>query len=259
MIHGLKWFLPLTLALLTSGCWVKKTMCRGLHNAFPGPCRPYTRPHDDGAAPVSIAPTSSIAPPPLGGPGFALTRLTPEQLSNDLAAAANFGAAPTEFRPYLADIGQNLDYLVLQFGAPLGGIDFVATSRRDPMTKAQTLLVTRVVAWQMAGAAVFKEVNTAASERQIFTQCQLESDRPFMDSDRELPEPVQAVVRDGAARWAKQVEELFFRFYARPPTADEVNAVQAAFVSTFQNEGYAPGAWLTVLYALLASQEFWHL
>lgn len=253
--------LPLSAAL--SACWVKKTMCRGLHNALPGTCAAFTESAGEvpGAAGITGGGGQPVVTDPSAGravaPGFNLTRLTPEQLSNDLGDAVNFG--PDELRVTVPELGQTIDYLVTQFGVPLGGIDFVTTSRRDPETKAQTLLVARVVAWQFAGAALWKDHNLAESERRVFTKCKMETDRPFQPADEALPPVWQAVIREGETRWRAQVDELFFRLYARPPVAAEVEAVKTAFLATFNNEGYAPSGWLTVLYAMLASQEFWHL
>ena len=60
-------------------------------------------------------------------------------------------------------------------------------------------------------------------------------------------------------RWAMQLEELYYRFYARAPTDAERAAVRKAFLVSMQHEGYPPSAWVIVLYALLASEEFWHV
>ncbi len=250
-----------------SGCWVKKTMCRGLHNAMPDTCSEFTDREDDGGGkaatigvasggqPILVLPKATVEELSLA-PGHALARITPEQLGKDLRATVNFGQ---EFEFDVPEIGQRLDYLILGFGVPLGGIDFRTAARRDRQTKAQTLLVARVIAWQLAGAALWKEHDTEVSARQVFTKCTLETDRPYQESDATLPLGRQVAIREGETRWAAQVDEFFFRFYARPPTPAELEAVKSTFLAGYNNEGYAPAGWIPVLYAMLASQEFWHL
>ncbi len=87
-----------------SGCWVKKTACRGLHNQMPGTCNEFTESNEPEAAVQLGAPTSGEQPSDsyvtpsapttttvteTSGTGFALTRSTPEQLSNNIALALN--------------------------------------------------------------------------------------------------------------------------------------------------------------------------
>jgi hypothetical protein len=193
------------------------------------------------------------------GEGAALTRVVPEQLSNNLVAAVNFGDDPDEFRYDDMYAGQRIDYLLVQFGVPLGGVDFVTATRRDVSTKAQTLLVARVVASRLAVAAVWKEWEREPGERVVFTKCDMQTDRPWRASDAEGTTAEKTAARAADGRWAAQVEELYFRFYARPPTSAELDAVRAAFLAVYAEEGYPGGAWVAVIYALLASEEFWHV
>jgi len=253
------------LASLTQlGC---ETYCRGLHNLTPGTCKKYTD-RDAGSggaqeeggiaggagqptggdapvAPVQTITTTTVAP------GFPLTRVTPETYSNNIVAAVNFGHeswpdGSPELRQYDNDTGQTLDFLLLGYGVQLGGVDFATASRRDPTTKGQTLLVSRLLAWELARAAVWKDHEKPDADRKIFTKVAFKTDRPDAGGEEEL-------------RFYLQVEELFFRFYARPPTDAEKVAVRAAFDAAVQKELYPPKAWIIIVYALLASQEFWHL
>lgn len=257
--------------LLLSGCWVKQSVCRGLGNARPGSCEePRGATSDEGGgAPVgSDQPTdgSTYTPVPnvttveefVPGVGFPLARVIPEQLSNNIADATNFGA--TELREDDPYAGQTIDYLVSGFGIPLGGIDFIAASRRDPATKAQTLLVARVIASQLAAAALWKDFELGAGSRELFTKCDLETDRPYgAAGDADLSAAWQDAIRQGETRWQAQVEEFFWRFYSRPPSASEITAVKSAFLTSYEAEEWPPMAWIAILYALLASQEFWHV
>jgi hypothetical protein len=240
------------LAPALGGCSV---YCRGLHNVTPGACSKYTD-HDDDGGDGSVhggvvtgeQPTDGTAPSrqvseTVDAQGFALTRMPPEQLSNNIMSALDYGP---ELRDDDNETGQTLDYLVLGYGVPLGGIDFLSAQRRDPTTKAQTLLIARLVAWEIAQAAVWKEHELDPGDRVVFTRCDLKTDAPGGDAESEQ-------------RWAMQLEELYYRFYARAPTDAERAAVRKAFLVSMQHEGYPPSAWVIVLYALLASEEFWHV
>lgn len=265
MLSPAKFFTVFTLAAALSGCWVKKTMCRGLHNAMPGTCRAFTESSEENSAGENSASTNTVVS--AGGAtsaqvadGFSLARLAPEQLSNDIDLALAFGASEGQLRHFEPALGQTLDYLVIGFGVPLGGIDFNTASKRDPATRAQTLLVARVVAWQLASASVWTDHDRNEASRQIFNKCEMETDRPYMDdADDGKSDEERAAIRAGETRWKDQVEELFFRLYSRPPMPDELAAVRTAFVTTIKNEGYPPMGWIIVLYSMLASEEFWHL
>lgn len=257
-------------ASLLSGCWVKTSVCRGLGNARPDSCKDDSA---DDASETSGAPVgggqpnggdTSVPIPTttvdeyVPGTGYALARVNPEQLSNNLAYSTNYGA--TELRYDDPTAGQKIDFIVSAFGVPLGGIDFQATSRRDGSTKAQTLLVSRVVASQLAGAALWKDFQLASGSRVLFTKCDLENDRPFgAAGDGQLNAAWQDAIKQGEVRWQAQVEEFFWRFYSRPPTSSEITAVKTAFIESYDVEGWPPLAWITILYALMASQEFWHI
>jgi hypothetical protein len=256
----------------TTGCWVKKTACRGLHNQMPGTCKEYTESNVSAGA-TSNLPTSGVQPdasytppsPPIEttttetfGPGFALARSTPEQLSNNIALALNYGPGPNEFRFYSEDSGQTHDYLQILFGVSLGGIDFETSSIRDHSTKAQTLLVSRVVAMQITQGALYKEFLKPSGTKVVFSKCDMNTDRPFRDEDKVSPVNVQNDIKAGEERWEEQVEDLFFRFYQRPATSEEVSAVRSAFLVAADAEGYILAGWVAVVYAMLSSQEFWH-
>lgn len=262
-------------ALLLTGCWIKKTACRGLHNQMGESCAAFQ--DDDGSTDASQPQTVSASSQPednsgfvtpaapttttqetIASSGFSLARVTPEQLSNNLVTAVNFGAEPDELRWQDDNSGQTHDYLQLLFGVPLGGIDFETASVRDPSTKAQTLLVSRLVAMQITQMSLGKEWNKTAANRVVFNRCDFNADRPFRDADKNTSLAVQNAIKAGEARWNEQVEELFFRFFARPPNTTEVTAIRTAFLAGMDAEGYPLAGWVPVIYALIASQEFWH-
>jgi hypothetical protein len=188
------------------------------------------------------------------GDGFSLTRLTPEQFSHFITNGLGYEFSYTD-----PATNRKIDLINVIYGVSLGGIDFTSVSKRDLSIKAQTLLATRLVSWEMSRASVYVDLGRAENDRLLFTECKLETDRPFVDSDlNESPEAQQSI-RDGEIRWEKQVESLFWRLYSRPATSVEINAVKTAFITSMNSEGYLPTTWLTVIYAMMSSQEFWNL
>jgi hypothetical protein len=240
------------LIMTLQSCWVGDTFCRGM-NQVVSSCKEKDKPIA-GAAAETFGPSSGIQPeaissyevgaPPYqtvvstqAGSGFALTRLTPEQLSQSLDQALGWNAT-TYYNAYL---GREDDYLQDIFGVSLGGIDFRTTSFRDPATKAQSLLVARVLAWTIAKQVVFHDAFQDPSNPRVFTECDVLSARP------------------GTVDFDRQVGQLFWRLYSRPASAAEIAAVAQAFATTLLNESdWPPAGWITVLYAMLSSQEFWH-
>ncbi len=187
---------------------------------------------------VPEAPTEEVEEL-IEGEGFPLTRVSPEQLSKNLKAV--LGLEYSGFDNYA---GQRIDYLLSLYGVALGGIDFNTVSRRDSSTKAQTLLVARVIAWTMAAGSFYTDIAKDASRRYLFTAC---------DPWSELPGS------PGEDQWHKQIEEFFWRFYARPPTDEELSAVKETFLIALDHEPNPAGAWIAILYALISSQEFWNI
>lgn len=205
--------------------------------------------------PVEVSATASKAE------GYAALRLTPEQISNVFALRGNFGAGSNEFRSMNQATGREFDYLIFLYGVPLGGIDFINASVRDPSTKAQTLLIARGIAWSLGQAVVWKEYNLSSTERVVFRNVDLEKDRPYVPvwDDWRKTEEQKKEIADLEQRWATQVEELWWRFFSRPPSATESLAVKSLVVKTIENEGYPAAGWVNLLYSIFATQEFWHL
>lgn len=254
-----------------SGCWIKKTTCRGLHSVMGSTCDAYTTSGSNGEeepATVSggaqpddsagvVTPITQEVTETVVGEGFALTRLAPEQLSNNLAVG-NLGTAFSGYRNDDPNAGQVIDYFNVLFGVPLGGIDFNTATTRDPSTKTQTLLVGRVVSSQFAAWTFWNEY-THPEQRVVFTKCDLDRDRPFgAAGDAQLSAAEQAQVKAGEVAWNAQLDDLFWRIFSHPPTAAERAAVKATFLKVYASEGYPQAGWVSVFYALLSTEEFWH-
>ncbi len=241
------------LGMTMQSCWVGDTFCRGM-NQVVSSCKEEDKSAGGQALSDSLNPTSGVQPETAGnyevgappyqtivttqaGSGFALTRLTPEQLSLSLDQALGWN----ETRYYNSYLGREDDYLQDIFGVSLGGIDFRTTSFRDPSTKAQSLLVARILAWTVAKQVVYQDAFLDPGNPRVFTECDVLSARP------------------GSAAFDQQVGQLFWRLYSRPASASEIAAVAQAFATTVLHEGdWPPAGWITVLYAMLSSQEFWH-
>lgn len=190
----------------------------------------------------------------LPGNSFALHRITPESMSANKEIALNYRTFYTD-----ENSGQDHDYIVGALGVGLGGVDYRTVLKRDPRTKAQTLLIARLFAWSVARDSVGTEWGRSESQRLVFTKCNLESDRPQLPGDSQLSAPLVLAARQSEDRWTEQVRELFWRLYSRPPTNDEITAVRAAFVAAYNEQNVAPYAWMVVIYAMLAAEEYWHI
>lgn len=264
--------LALAASAALSGCWVKKTTCRGLNSMMGSTCDAYKadgaageeepgtvsgggQPGDSG---VSAVPITEEVVETVVGEGFPLTRVVPEQLSNNLIG----GQLGTAFAAYRFDdptAGQTIDYFTMSFGVPLGGVDFMTVTQRDPSTKAQTLLVGRVISSQFASSTFWSEYQNPGA-RVVFAKCNLDFDRPFgAPGDTNLSGGQQDDIRNGEVAWNAQLDDLYWRLFSRPPTAAERAAVKATFLDVFQKEGYPQAGWIAVFYALLSTEEFWHL
>lgn len=190
----------------------------------------------------------------LPGSSYALTRITPESMSLNKATALNYSTT------YASEYsGQTHDYFVDLFGVGLGGVDYRSVLRRDPRTRAQTLLIARLIAWSVARDSVGSELGMGSSSRVIFSKCVLETDRPFISADASQNAVNQQNIRAGELRWIEQVKELFWRLYSRPITNNEMIAVRLAFVASYGEQQSAPLAWIAILYAMISAEEFWHI
>lgn len=265
--------LALAASATLSGCWIKKTTCRGLNSVMGSTCDAYK---NDGAAgeeePGSVSgggqpgdsgqgavPITEEVVETVVGEGYPLTRINPEQLSNNLSSGL-LGKGFSAYRFDDQNAGQTIDYFTVMFGVPLGGVDFQTVTTRDPSTKAQTLLVGRVVSSQFASWTFWDELINPGS-RVVFTKCDLEHDRPYgAAGDESLPAAQQDDIKNGEVAWNAQLDDLYWRLFSRPPTAVERAAVKATFLSVYEIEQhYPPAAWIAVYYALLSTEEFWHI
>ena len=178
---------------------------------------------------------------------FAMTRLTPEQMSATMGEALGL--------PNLWGANSAYDPIVDFFGVALGGVDFQSTFERDRSAKIQTLLVARSLAMMVALTVVGQEASRADEDKLLFTIANMHSDSP----------------NEGAVRWTEQSTDLYWRLLARAPTEEEIAAHAEAFLSVAQGSNmvtqnsdgsssqWTGWGWATVLYALLSSEEFWNL
>lgn len=170
---------------------------------------------------------------------YALNRQTPEQVSHFVRQSLGVNLWDSDIDP-----------IVTYYATALGGIDFQSTFERDPQTKVQTLLVAHALAWQVAMTLVFKEYNQPQADRILLKHVAIDEDWPDRDSA-------------GADRWQQQLVEIYWRFYGREPNTAEIAAQQSAWLSITQDNGIYNGApafgWVAIVYAMLASQEYWNL
>ncbi len=194
------------------------------------------------------------SPPPLAGAPPTTTttapvtvaRLTPEQMSKSFVAAlgTDYGIVLSQVNP--VDQVEFYSYVARDFAVPLGGVDFLAHVRdRDPLTKVQTLLVSRAVAWPLALQIVQKGLELPTPPDTLFVLCDIAVDRPSGDAA-------------SAARWEAQLQDFYLRLFARQATPEELARIAQTFERVAAAEDDTGAAWLVTVYALLASLETWH-
>ena len=187
----------------------------------------------EGAVSAPDAPSSSVESPPLPR-AFAMTRLTPEQASATIARSLGVR---------LGD--DNFDLIIQAFGVALGGVDFDTVLERDREAQVQTVLVSRSIAWTTAIILVSEENKLPRSGRVVFKEVDLLVDGPD----------------NAAAAWERQLTDLYWRLFARPPRPEEVRLIGDVFRRIVAENGQGPlpaFGWMGVVYSLLSTEEFWY-
>jgi hypothetical protein len=183
-----------------------------------------------------------------------MARLTPEQVSRILEKRLNY---TTGWRD---GDGRFFDLIVRIFGVPLGGVDFESAFERDASAKVHTLLVSRTLAWNVATEFIVWELDPKAAKKEsrarVLTLVNLKTDFPS-EAAPSFPPVADLAARD--ARWRAQLDDLYWRLFARPPRAEETAACARAFARAMTHQPSPPAGWLIVLYGLLSTAEFWNL
>jgi hypothetical protein len=201
-------------------------------------------PGSGGAGGPSPGSVSAGLPPP-GPTGYLelegeVVRLTPEQISRHLERTFGWTQRSSNVN------GIESDYLIEGVGVALGGIDYKLASNRDPFPRTQTVLISRMLAWQVAVDVVLSHADPARSPKiRIFDRVDIDKDRPEGES---------------AGRWDAQLDDLYWRMFSRAPSPEERLACRNAFLILMdRHEHNTVVAWIGVLYALISTMEFWVL
>jgi hypothetical protein len=193
----------------------------------------------DGLPPEATADTILDASRQSGG-GERVTRLTPEQMSSALRESFAIGAGVYDG----ADLV--IDYVLTDFQIPLGGLSLSNNvRRRDRLSKVQTILVSRQVAWNAARNLIYREDQTSIPGDSLFTKCSYIDDWPDKNAAAK-------------ARWTAQLQDFFRRLYGRDATAAEVDEIATTFTTVHEREGTTSAAWLVVFYAMISTMEAWN-
>ena len=203
-----------------------------------------------GAPPEGTPPPASVRVglPPAAPRGYLalegeVVRLAPEQISAQLERVFGWTSRGEGLN------GIQYDRIVNHLGVALGGIDYALASERDSFPRIQTVLISRMLAWEVASATVQSQIDPGFTPKlpPFFTKADITRVRP--DSDG----------AEGLA-WQAQLEEVYWRMFSRPPTAEESLACRNAFLIMLDRHHNDPqSAWAGLLYALLSTMEFWVL
>jgi hypothetical protein len=204
------------------------------------------------STPDATAETDTV-PTPDNKPVIAgVVRLTPEQMSNRIAHATGYRLGEVE-----EEGGLFYDDIERTYGVALGGVDFLVSSKRDPSVKVSTLLVVHSIAWTVADLVLYSELDIGPAERLFFTLADPDEDRPISAADRAGDPDDLAALQAGAKAWSEQLEMTFWRFFSRPPTAEEKDACKDLFLAGYAEDEWAGRGWSVLLYTLMTSLEFW--
>jgi hypothetical protein len=237
-----------TLALVAAAC-LALGGCDGCGDAPPSAELPSGSDTEaEAEAPCEPGPTGECLQP-------AVTRLTPEQVSNRIMDA--FGHRLS----YKDDEGYVYDEIINGYGVPLGGLDFVTADRRDPTIKVSTLLVAHAVAWMTASEIIWLDYEhwEDNGEWLLFTECDPEWDSPSPLTFEEPEDVDDEESATRATRWAAQLDNLYWRAFSRAPTAEEVVLYKELFTTianTEEDDSFIWG-WMGVIYTMLSTVEFW--
>lgn len=175
----------------------------------------------------------------------AMSRMTPEQMSATISDALGVDNLWSD---------SEYDPIVDFFGVALGGVDFQSTFERDRTTNIQTLLTSRGLAMMVAYTVIRAESARSDADKLIFSIANMDADTPS----------------DGGDRWANQVKDLYWRLLSREPTDEEISVLSEAFiavgtgsnVTNISNDSvseWTGWGWVTVLYGIISTEEFWNL
>ena len=184
---------------------------------------------------VAVPKQEKITKTPLSG--HHIVRLQAEQVSSILRNRLGL----TKYVSFDSEFNRERDSLIDQFGVALGGVDFLTTESRDFLTRGHTILVAKVIAWRAARDIVEYDLNNPGSTA-LFNTCDVSS-----------TESSQSCFKD-------QIEDIFWRIFSRPPSSEEHAKLKSFFSAVkTQESGSSSKAWMAVLYALMATMEFWHI
>lgn len=177
--------------------------------------------------------------------------LGPEQMTQNLKRAFNYSQGWTD------DAGAFHDSILDNYRTLLGGVDFESVSVRDRSPKVNTLLVVRNLAYEIANGIVSRAAYEDTPDTSVFSKCDVRTDRPYDEADDLEDESYRAKRMAAERRWRAQLEDIYWRAYARAPSRAEVAAVRSAFSK--YGRDWPPEGWVLTLYAILSTAEFWNL
>lgn len=173
----------------------------------------------------------------------AVARLTPEQMVASLRDSLDIRYGYED--PATLEVA---DYMTAHLAVPLGGVDFQVNGpvrKRDRLTKAQSLLVARSVAWPVAIKLIEREEQFPKPANSLFTKCSFTDDPPDRNAETRR-------------RFREQLDDFYIRLFNRSPSEEELALHESTFTKVYKREGSMSDAWLVIFYALLSSMETWN-
>ena len=159
-----------------------------------------------------------------------------------------------------------IDTIFRNNNVALGGKDTNTLRDRNHSMRIQTLLsinsLVSKAAWSLSNEW------DKEKEPRLFKICRAHECRPYMPFDDEQKPEKQEEAKEYERQWKEQLTDIFYKFYARKPTEEEVNFLKEKFIKIYDAEkkadpegwwgGLARNSWVVLIYGMMKSVEFWH-
>lgn len=178
-----------------------------------------------------------------------LRLMTPEQFVKIISSALKY------------DDQSVLQALIDRYGVALGGVDFRVAMHRNQIPSGQSQLSIRRLAWDISTEIIKRDVDLQSLGKPglSLNKVVIAVDRPTVSQDFLLPPEALLAIKEGEERFTQQINDLYWLLLARPPSSAELEHLKSTFVQVVAEEGSAESAWRVLLYAVLASMEFWNI
>ncbi len=172
-----------------------------------------------------------------------IVRLVPEQIKKQMVLSSGYSHS------------EESEWLFSIFHTHLGGLDHNIKKTRTLTVGINEVLSLGTISFAFSKNLVQLELSKPRSERLFFQDVDISTDLPIEGK--------------GLEQWKKQVIEIYWRFFSRPPLSSELVDLQSAFLEIYsfeyadfgmeRSEAYKVSkSWILTLTVLFSSMEYWN-